>query len=411
MLIKMAWRNLWRNKIRTGIMAGAMVFGLVGVVAMMGFMNGMTENMVHNAIAWQTSHLQIHNQRFDENPDIKDTIIGDKQIEAALEADPNINQWVSRFVVDGMMASARSTRGVTVLGIDSTNERDFTPIAERLVDGEWLDEKGRNPILVSAKNAQRLKLRVGSKVVITFTDPEGEVTGAAFRVRGIFKTPSSAYDDGHVLVRKSDIQSLAQLNGVHEYAVQVTAKANADSEEQVRHVVSDLQSLIPSGNVVQGWYQLQPLLATMINTMKISNQVMLTVFVVAMAFGIVNIMLMSVFERTQEFGVLMAVGMQKHKIFMLVMLETVLLGSLGAVLGIVFSKALIAILGHTGLSLGSMAQGLGAYGVDTLLFPTVSNEQYLMVFVTVFIASIVAALYPARQILKQKPVEAMSDKK
>ncbi len=137
---------------------------------MMGFMNGMTDNMVHNAIAWQTSHLQIHNQRFDENPDIKDTVIGDKQIEAALEANSNINQWVSRFVVDGMMASTRSTRGVTVLGIDSANELDFTPIAERLVDGEWLDEKGRNPILVSAKNAQRLKLRVGSKVVITFTD-------------------------------------------------------------------------------------------------------------------------------------------------------------------------------------------------------------------------------------------------
>lgn len=411
MLIRLAWRNLWRNKIRTAIMAGAMVFGLVGVVAMMGFMNGMTNNMVYNAIAWQTSHLQIHNQRFNQNPDIKDVVIQPDRVESVLNSNRNVQDWVPRFVVDGMLASARSTRGVKVVGIDAEKERDFTPISTRLVGGEWLDAQGRNPILVSAKNAERLKLRVGSKVVITFTDPNGDVTGAAFRVRGIFKTPSSAYDDNHVLVRMSDIQSLAQLKQVHEYAVKLNAEVGAKSESQVRQLVTEIKASVSTDNEVQGWYQLQPLLATMMSTMDTSNQIMLIVFVVAMAFGIVNIMLMSVFERTQEFGVLMAVGMQKHKIFALVMLETVMLGSLGAVLGIMGSKLLISVLSYTGLSLGSMAEGLGAYGVDTLLYPQVSGEQYLMVFVTVFVASVVAALYPARQILKQKPVEAMSDKK
>lgn len=410
MLIKLAWRNLWRNKLRTSIMSGAMVFGLMGVVAMMGFSNGMTDSMINNAISWQTSHAQIHNRAFNINPDINDFIHSPQLIEQHLDNNKDVQRWVSRFLVDGMIASARSTRGVRINGIDHEKERAFTPIAEHLVEGSWLDSTGRNPILVSSKTAQRLKLRIGSKVVITFTNPQGEVTGAAFRVRGIFKTPSTAYDDGNVLVRKKDIQALSQLEQVHEYAIFTQDASGAASEVFVRQLVAQLTNQLDDDIDVRGWYQIQPLLATMISTMQTSNQIMLTVFVIAMAFGIVNIMLMSVFERTQEFGVLMAVGMQKHKIFGLILLETLMLGVLGALLGILGSMLMIKIMQITGLPLGSMAEGLGAYGVDTVLYPKVTNGEYVMVLMTVFTASLFAALYPARQILKQRPVDALADK-
>ncbi|UGA56849.1 ABC transporter permease [Vibrio sp. VB16] len=410
MLIKLAWRNLWRNKLRTGIMLGAMIFGLMGVVTMMGFMSGMVDNMVHNAITWQTSHVQVQNRNYIENPDITDLIDKPNVVFDYLSRNPDVLAWSGRFLVDGMIGSARSTRGVRIIGVNMDSESRVTPILSSITQGESLALEGRNPVLVSQKIAGRLKLRIGSKVVLTFTDGLGEVTGSAFRVRGLFKTPSTTFDDNNVYVRKKDVENIAHLTGVHEIAILMKDEINTQKEGALSEFTAQLRALSSEKNRVRDWTKVQPMLASMIATMGISNVIMLAIFVIAMGFGIVNIMLMSVFERTQEFGVLMAVGMQKHKIFLLIMLETIWLGICGAALGLLASMTMIQVLQFTGLPLGEMAEGLGAYGVDTVLYPRVSAYEYEVIFFTVVFSSIIAALYPARQILKQRPVEAMSEK-
>ncbi|KHT62115.1 ABC transporter permease [Photobacterium gaetbulicola] len=412
MLFKLAWRNLWRNKLRTAIMLGAMVFGLMGVVAMMGFLSGMYGSMIHNAIAWQTSHIQIHNRLYLDDPDIKHTIVELADVEQAVAALPGLKGWSARFVADGMVASARSNRGVRINGVDIDAESKVTPLVDNITQGQWLSEEGRNPVLVSEKTASRLKLRIGSKVVLTFTDANGDVGGAAFRVRGMFKTPSTSFDDGNVFVRRTDLTALAGIEGAHEIAILL------DSDEaamvQARRLgkalaATDDSAAMARGNRVRDWQQVQPMLASIINQQGLSNAIMLGIFVVAMGFGIVNVMLMSVFERTREFGVLMAVGMQKHRVFLLIMLETTWLGVTGAGLGLLASFSLIGLLQYTGIPLGAMAEGLGAFGVDTLLYPHVSLAEYQMIFFTVVAASLLAALYPARQILRQRPVDAMAE--
>ncbi|MGR5140876.1 ABC transporter permease [Photobacterium sp. DNB23_23_1] len=417
MLFKLAWRNLWRNKLRTGIMLGAMVFGLMGVVAMMGFLSGMYGSMIHNAIAWQTSHIQIQNQRYLDDPDIKHTVVDLAEVEKAIATLPGLKGWSARFVADGMVASARSNRGVRINGIDIEAESTVTPLAENITQGEWLSEEGRNPVLVSEKTASRLKLRIGSKVVLTFTDADGEVSGAAFRVRGLFKTPSTSFDDGNVFVRRADLTALAGIEGAHEVAILLDSDDAAMVQaKRLKEALLTTNNPINKntnndiGNRIRDWQQVQPMLASIINQQGLSNAIMLGIFVVAMGFGIVNIMLMSVFERTREFGVLMAVGMQKHRVFVLIMLETAWLGIAGAGLGLLASILLISVLQYTGIPLGAMAEGLGAFGVDTLLYPYVTFAEYQMIFFTVVAASLLAALYPARQILKRRPVDAMLEK-
>ncbi|CAH1540774.1 ABC transporter permease [Vibrio harveyi] len=410
MLVKLAWRNLWRNKLRTLIMLGAMVFGLMGVVAMMGFMNGLVDSMIKNAISWQTSHLQIQQKSYLVNPELKDVIPDANKIGKVLSANREVKAISERFLADGMIASARSTRGIRINGVNIEQEQNITPLSQHIVDGEWLSEEGRNPILVSSKIAERLKLRVGSKVVLTLSDVNGEVAGAAFRVRGIFKTPSTGFDDGNVYVRKNDLEKVAGLSGTHEIAILLTS--NNDTE--LKQLLAFSHSILPPESKdllsVRPWQEIQPLLSTMMSTMDVSNQVMLVVFVLAMTLGIVNIMLMSVFERTREFGVLMAVGMQKHKIRLLIVFETLFLGLSGCALGLLGSAIMLKVLSITGLSLAGMAEGLGAYGVDTLLYPRVSIAEYQMIIVAIFVASLIAALYPARQILKHRPVDAMAEK-
>ncbi|PSV45197.1 ABC transporter permease [Photobacterium indicum] len=409
MLIKLAWRNLWRNKLRTSIMLFAMVFGLIGVASMIGFMNGMYGNMIDNAIAWQTSNIQIHRSEYINEPEINDTIIGSEQIIEQLRDMPDVSAWSARFIADGMVASARSTRGVKINGIDLEAEAKVTPLVSHIIEGEWLSEQGRNPVLVSSKTAERLRLRVGSKVVLTFTDAANDVSGAAFRVRGIFKSPSSSFDDGNVYVRRSDLSALAHIDGVHEIAI-VVNEATPSSNIVTQAVKAQLQTKTSKLNTIRDWQQIQPMMATMIKQTGTSTAIILGIFVSAMGLGIVNIMLMSVFERTREFGVLMAVGMQKHKVFLLIMLETSLLGMSGALLGVGICAVLMMLLQTTGISLNSMAEGLGAFGVDTTIYPRMSFGEYQLIFLTVVAASFLAALYPARQILKQRPADAMAEK-
>lgn len=404
MLLKLAWRNVWRNKLRTSIMIGAMVFGVVGVILMMGFMNGIIDNLVKNAIQWQTSHIQIHQKNYAINPDINLVIDDEPQITSFLEHAPEVKAWTSRTLVNGMIASARSTRGIQVNGIDLASEPSITPIKSHIIDGEWLDDHGRNPILVSQKTADRLKLRVSSKVVITFTDTTGEVTGAAFRVRGIFKTSSSAFDDANVYVRKTDLQSLGLVHFDHEIAMLL------HHEDQVTEFRDKLSLAVSDKNSVQDWLQLQPLLSTMMSSMAAGNQIILVIFVIAMGFGIINILLMSVFERTREFGVLMAVGMKKANIRRLIIIESGFIGLIGAGSGVVCSVLFIYVLSKTGIPLDAMAEGLNAFGVDSVLYPSVSITDYIAVFTMVWCVSVLVGVYPAHQIIKKNPVEAMAER-
>nr|WP_319552776.1 FtsX-like permease family protein [uncultured Vibrio sp.] len=410
MLIKLAWRNLWRNKLRTSIMIGAMVFGLMGVVAMIGFMNGLVDSMIKNAISWQTSHLQIHQEQYLINPELEEIIPNADVIAATLANQQQVKAVSERFLADGMIASARSTRGIRINGIDIVQEQQITPLAEHILLGQWLDEEGRNPILVSQKTAKRLNLRVGSKVILTLSDINGDVSGAAFRVKGIFKTPSTTFDDGNTYVRKTDLENIAGLKGAHEISILLKSNDDNTLEQAKRFTQTLLSNRSKDHLIVRKWEEIQPLLSTMMSSMDISNQIMLVVFVLAMTLGIINIMLMSVFERTREFGVLMAVGMQHHKIRILIILETLFLGLSGCTLGLTGSAIMLKVLSITGLSLSSLADGLGAYGVDTLLFPRVSFYEYQMIIVAIFVASLLSAWYPARQILKQRPVDAMAEK-
>lgn len=404
MLAKLAWRNLWRNKLRTSIMLGAIIFGLVGVVAMMAFMTGLINSMVDNAIAWQTSHIQIHNKSYVDDPDITQPISNSTELIAELDQQTNIAHYSVRFITNGMVASARSTRGVRINGIDLEQEQNVTPLSQHITQGQWLDEQGRNPILVSEKTAQQLKLKVGSKVVLTFSDFNGDVAGAAFRVRGLFQTPSTAFDEGNLYVRRTDLMALAGGIGAHEIAIVVK------DTTQLAQTLNDLSFIAGTQNQVRSWEQVQPMIASMTTSMQTSNNIMLAIFVIAMGFGIVNVMLMSVFERSQELGVLLAVGMQRHKVFLLITLESAFLGICGSFIGIAACIILVALFAHVGISLDSLAEGLGTYGIDTVLYPDVEPSQYVTIFITVLCASILAAFYPARQILKLRPAQAMAEK-
>jgi len=385
-------------------MIGAMVFGLLGVMLMVGFVNAMVDNMVDNAIKYQTGHLQVHNPDFLVNEELKAWLPEAETIGARITAFQGVAGVSVRQVIDGMIGSAASTRGIRINGIKGSDETRVTSLKENIIEGTNLPDTGRNPVVVSRRIADKLKLRLGSKVVLTFSDTRGEVSGAAFRVCGFFNTPSSGFDEGNIFVRRADLSFLAGLNESHEIAVRLS------SDGDMEKVKEDIIRLVGEKGTVRGWSEIQPLLATMVGSMDLSNGIIIAIFVLALGFGIVNIMLMSVFERTREFGMLMAVGMNKSKIVQLIAMESVFLGTVGSLCGIVASVVLLGITGYFGLPLGAMAEGLGAFGVDTVLYPRVSLNQYFLVLLTIIFTSLLASLYPTRMILKNPPHVAMAKK-
>jgi len=294
MLLTLAWRNVWRNRLRSAIMMGAMIFGLLGVVLMVGFVRATTVNMIENAIKYQTAHLQIHNPDFLVNEELDAWLPGAAKLARDIRKQPGVTAVAVRQVVNGMMASAATTRGVRIHGVDIEQEARVTAVPDSLVKGELLPEKGRNPILVSLRSAEKLNLRIGSKVVLTFSDSNGDVAGAAFRVCGMFNTPNSGFDEGNVFVRHLDLTKLTGLDQAHEIAVRLV---DVDGLERMKPLLADMAG---EQGQVRDWGEIQPMLATMTDTMDISNTIMIAVFVLALGFGIVNIMLMSVFERSRS---------------------------------------------------------------------------------------------------------------
>lgn len=404
MLIRLAWRNVWRNRLRSAIMITATLFGLLGVLLMIGFVNAMTENMIDNAIRLQTSHLQVHQQQYLANSDLEQVIPEVDQLAQRLRTLPHIAAVTVRQRIDGMVASAVTTRGVKINGVDMAQESAVVDIGQKVVVGTLLPDQGRNPVLLSRRLADKLNVRLGSKVVLTFSDLTGEVTGASFRVCGLFDTSSTAFDEGQLFVRRSDLAQYSGLDGAHEIAIRLHDRNTLDSDRE------EIATLLPSGTVVRDWRQVQPILASMMGSMDLSNGIVAGIFVLALGFGMVNIMMMAVFERTREFAVLLATGMSRFKVLWLILLEAFFLGAAGAVVGLLASWAMIALFAQTGLPLGAMAQGLGAYGVDAVLYPTVALRYYVAILVMVVVVSVIAALYPARQILIKPLHSALAEK-
>ena len=404
MLTTLAWRNVWRNKLRSGIMIAAMILGLLGAILMVGFVQAMTENMIDNAIRYQTSHLQIHNSDFLINEELSAWLPEADILAESIRQKQGVGAVAVRQVVDGMLASAASTRGVRINGITTDDEIRVTDIAEGIVAGKFLPDIGRNPILVSQRNANKLNLRLGSKVVLTFTSIDGDVAGAAFRVSGFFKTPASSFDDTNVFVRRTDLANFTGLNEAHEIAIRII------DDQQLLVQQSSISEIVGENGVVRNWGEVQPILAAMTGSMDISNAIVAGVFIAALGFGIINIMMMSVFERTREFGVLMAIGMTHGRVLLLIVTESILLGGVGGLFGLATGRLMLAITDQFGLPFGAVAEGLGAYGVDTVLYPSVTTSFYLQILGMVLLTSLLAGLYPARQILKKSPSEALSER-
>ena len=399
-LLKISWRNVWRSKLRSIVVITSVVFGILGGIIMIAMSYGLNEERMNNAIESYLSHIQIHNKSFLEDYNIKDTINNFPEIESAINNDDRVVSFSKRIILNGMLSNSNGSYGIQVKGINPSEEIKVTSTYEKIIEGEYFKSKRDNTILVGKKLADRLNIKIKSKVVITFQDQSNELTSLLYRVEGIFRSGNSRYDEANVFVRNSSItKNLPNFSGFHEIPILLT---DINLKEEVK------SELIPysSNNVVEAWDDISKDLAYANEMLSAVLYIFMIIILAGLSFGIVNTMLMAILERKKEIGMLMSIGMNRYKIFLMICFETVFLSLVALPFGLILSYLIVEYYSVVGIDLSIVEAGLENFGVGTRLYFKVPDENYYVVAIMVFIISIISSIFPSVRALKINPVEA-----
>ncbi len=402
MLLKLAWRNLWRNKRRSLIVLVSIIVGVAILLINEGFTNGLVYSMLSNQVKTHTSHIQIHRNGFNSDKQIESVLPNSGKVISDLEEHGFVKNYSKRVVAFGLLTSPSGSAGCALTGVEYDKEANITNISQRVIEGSYLTGKSKE-IVIGKKMAEKLDVKIGSKVVMVSNSYEGVVENRLFRISGIYKSTNSNHDKLYIYVNLKDAQEMLALgNNINEIAI-VT-----DDTEKVYNYKEDLiKSLNNDAYEVLSFEDLNPMIMAYIGSYKQMIYIMYMIFVVAALFGIINTMLMSVFERVQEIGILMSLGMKKSKIFMMIIQEALVLGGFGTAIGFISGMIVVLVLSGTGIDFSLFSAGLSSFGLDSTVYPilkvqTILNSLLIMPFATVF-----GAIYPAIKAVKLAPTDAM----
>jgi ABC-type antimicrobial peptide transport system permease subunit len=244
--------------------------------------------------------------------------------------------------------------------------------------------------------------RMGVNIRLTILSKDGSTITPVFKIRGVYKTSNSMFDGLNAFVDRSALNEYTGLNSneVHEIAILAT------DNETGYQISEELKKDTPENNVMS-WRELSPEISMYTEYSNFIGYIYVAIILLALAFGIINTMLMSVLERVKELGMLMAIGMNKKRVFMMIMLESVFLTLTGAIAGLILSGIVAQITYHTGINMAMWAEGLEAMGYASVVYPVVTVQNYIGILILVIITGIVSSIWPARKALKLNPVEAL----
>lgn len=460
LLFMLAWRNLWRHRRRTLITLCSIAFGFALAVISIGIGDGSHNAMIRNAINMGDGHLTVQVKGYSEAPANYKFIAEGRSIEQALESlsqsavngskppftDAKSLHIYPRVSLQVLASTAHNSVGVAVEGIQLTSrphsgsnsalqDPRAKMLSQQLIEGEWLTEVNNRGVVLGDGMARKLKARLGSKVILMAGTQNGDTQAELVRVQGIF---SSGLDelDNYLIIANIDFsrrflivneldthkisQNILEENTIEENKRPVTRYAiflaKPDQSNQWKAVLQyQIKNMaVKEGTyseiVVQDWQELMPQLVQFIVLDDAGNYVFLFLILILVLFGIVNTVLMSVLERTREFGLLRALGLGRYQLMLLVSCEALLLSCLAVVLGWCLGGLLHLWFSYYGLDLsGLMAEGTAIMGtyMDPVIRSELSIERIIQLTLGVFITTLLSGLYPAFKATRVLPVEAL----
>jgi ABC-type lipoprotein release transport system permease subunit len=411
-LLALAIRNLLRNPRRSIITVLAISVGLAVMILGLSLQYGSYQDMIANGVSQTAGHVVVQNIEYQADKKPEYTLSNASEIaETIKKASPEATV-TQRIFIPGLIQSPHNPSPASFIGVEPISERLISPMADKLIDGEWLTASPQD-IVVGAGMAKTLNAKIGDKVVVTVQVAEGDPNTAMFRVKGIFKSGGQEMDAFIAFIHYHAAQDLLKTEEalerpdiVHQIGAHIE---NADDAAVLKSKIELPKKTSDSLDILT-WREALPDLVGLIDVDKKSNGFIHFILALIVAIGILNTMLMSVMERTRELGVLLAIGMRPRKLSIMVLMEGLVLGVVGALLGLGLGWLFSYPLVHNGLDMSAqMGEGMEMSGfvVSTIIY---GSYNWPMMFTYAAIAvlfSILSALYPAWRITRLNPVSAM----
>lgn len=470
MILSIGWKNVWRSKTRSLVVIVAVMLGIFGGVMATGIMQGWIEQRIHTSIYNEVGHVQIHNPEYMYNEEMQYFIRDYDKVTGVLDTLPEVVAWSPRVKVFTMAKTSWASSGFVLRGVDPEKEKQVCEIYKNLVEGDFLEGEHRKPSIVigseAAKNLKMLNYQVSAEkldsidqeiyppevveklntvntkrfrkekdfrnalgevlnqeemknyaddlikyfsfyrmhtsVEITMQAIDGEIIHPVFKVRGIYKTDNSVFDAMNAYVDRDVLNRYTAMSNdeVHEIGI-----ISTDNETGVK-LADKIATYLPEQDVMS-WRKSAPEIAMYTDFSALMSYIYVIFILFALSFGIINTMMMSVLERIKELGMLMAIGMNKKRVFSMIMVESVFLTLTGAVVGMIVSGILLELFSRTGINVEMWAEGMEAIGYASVIYPSVTAGNYIWITILVILTGIISAIWPARKALKLNPVEAL----
>jgi len=401
LLFSLASRNLWRNHRRTLVILFAIILGVWAMIVMAAFMRGISDKMFHDGIQNLTSHIQIHESKYLDDPVINNSISVDSTFKEVIDNNPQIVKWTTRIRVPAVVASEQDTAGLTLVGINPETEAEMSFLKSSIIEGRYLTGVEDKGVIIGKKLAEKLETRVGKRIVLMSQDKANQVADRGFRIVGLFDAETDAMEKSVLLLSIDTAKSLLKVDEeISEIAIEISDINNADQ------IVKQLKKSFPELDI-KPWYEIEPLLKMITDLYNSVGIIWHLIVFLAMGFGIINTLLMAVFERTHEFGLFQALGLKPAFILIQVWLEAIMLLVAGLLVGNLVSWLTVLATGD-GIDMAKFAEGMQMAGMGNVIPFLIVSEDLIVANLVVIILGLLTGLYPAWRASRLVPADAIT---
>lgn len=398
---QIGWRNLWRNKRRTWLTSGGIAFAILLVMFSMAMQHGQYSVMMENATTLISGHIQIQASQYVDSERFEHTIEEASVLRRQLLALPDVVAVAPRVEAFALVSAVERSFGARILGIDVAAERATVRLLDMIDEGHA--PVGPEDAVIGEKLARNLDVKVGDELVILGAEKHGGVAALVVDVVGILSSGMADLDRSLLLVPIAAVQNAFGLGDeIHTFAIRIAALEDSEA------ITARLASWVPADITVRNWNEVLPGLEQAIEVDRLGGLIMYGMIILLVTFSVVNTFIMLVFERTREFGMLLAIGMRPGGVVRMVLWEAFFVWLVGAAIGAGIAIAIIVGLADVGLYMGEAMEEMAAqYYMPPRLYPALTAEALLVSPLILLLGTQLAALIPALRIRRLRPVEAL----
>ena len=400
----LAWRYLWRNYRRTSIMLAAISIGVWAMIFMTSLVRGIADDSLMKDIQNLPGHVQIHHPNYRDDPNIINSMPPlSEQLTNILDNTPGSN-WSARVRLPGLLASEQASRSIMALGITPKRDQESGFFPHTIIAGRFLNTSDDKGLLISQRLAEQLNTEVDKRVVLMSQDPDNNVIERGFRIVGVYK-PLTAFTDHRLIYSgRTTLQKMLGMgNRISEVAV-----FNNDHHLGLDKLKTQLAQATGDGHQVLDWLQLAPLTKNAADLMELLVLIWIVVVFLALSFGLANTLIMAIFERIREIGLMVALGIRPANIALQVLMESLLLLCIGLLVGNLMALATQQSLA-SGIDLSMYAEAMESLRMGSTLYPKITPDDVLLANLVVIVLGLLTSLLPAMRAARLNPIRALTD--